>query len=354
MTIQKPIDSPAAWHGSDLARSGAWRRALSVQEIASLERATELAVGAPCPGFPATSFPVPELGPLFAWMADQLERGPGVVRLSGLPVDRLSRSAIRRLFWGFCANLGTPLHQNSTGEILAEVRDETGVGAAIAPTIGPGPVVSARTISRSAGALRFHTDKCDLLALLCVSNGISGGVSKIASSVTVHNEIARRRPDLLEVLYQPFWRMRPADEEGDRKDRLFAMPVFARAGDGGFTSQYSRTYVNQAQEDPSVPRLTAAQNEAMDLMAEIAEETCLNAPFEPGDMQFLTQHVTYHGRTAFTDDRQSGAERVLLRIWLSTPFSRLLPDDCAVQWGDVRAGALRGGALVGKSAIHAE
>ena len=331
--------------------SGAWRRALSTQEIVSLERAADLAVGVPCPGFPATSFPVPELVPLFAWMADQLERGPGVVRLSGLPVDRLSRAAIRRLFWGFCANLGTPLHQNSTGEILAEVKDETGVGAVIAPTIGPGPVVSARTISRSAGALRFHTDKCDLLALLCVSNGISGGVSKIASSVTVHNEIARRRPDLLEVLYQPFWRMRPADEEGDRKDRLFAMPVFARASDGGFTSQYSRTYVNQAQEDPSVPRLTAAQNEAMDLMAEIAEETCLNAPFEPGDMQFLTQHVTYHGRTAFTDDRQSGAERVLLRIWLSTPFSRLLPDDCAVQWGDTRAGALRGGALVGKSAV---
>ncbi len=348
-----PIEGPAAWRGPDLSASGAWRRRLNDAEITALERAAEASRSTPCPGFPASAFPAPELAPLLAWMANQLERGPGVVRLSGVPVERLGRDALRRLFWGLCANLGTPLHQNSTGEVLAEVKDETGVGAAIAPTVDPGPVVSARTISRSAGALRFHTDKCDLLALLCASNGIAGGVSKIASSVTIHNEIARRRPDLLKVLYEAFWRMRPTDEEGDRKDRVFALPVFARAADGGFTSQYSRTYVNQAQEDPSVPRLTPAQFEAMDLMAEIAEEVCLQAPFEPGDMQFLTQHVTYHGRTAFTDDRAAGAERVLLRIWLAAPFTRLLPDGHAVQWGDTRPGALRGGALVGKSAVFA-
>jgi hypothetical protein len=63
--------------------------------------------------------------------------------------------------------------------------------------------------------------------------------------------------------------------------------------------------------------------------------------------------VTYHGRTPFTDDRETGATRVLLRIWLSTPFSRLLPDGHAVQWGDTRPGALRGGAIVGRSAVTA-
>ena len=39
----------------------------------------------------------------------------------------------------------------------------------------------------------------------------------------------------------------------------------------------------------------------MDLLHEIGEEICLFAPFEPGDIQFMTQHVTYHGRTAFKD-----------------------------------------------------
>jgi hypothetical protein len=349
--ILAPIDTPAAWYGADLADSDAWRRKLTPGEIAALERATEEALGVPCPGFGPAAFRVPELAGLFAWMARQLERGPGAVRLSGLPVDRFSREALRRLFWGFCVNLGTPIYQTSAGEVLGEVKDETGTGAALNYDSGQGALISARTVARSTGALRFHTDKCDLLSLLCASNAIEGGVSKIVSSVTIHNEMARRRPDLLREFYQPFWRMRPTDEEGDRPDRVFPMPVFARAVDGSFTSQYSRTYINQAQEVADVPRLSVAQNAAMDLLHEIGEEVCLFAPFEPGDMQFLTQHVTYHGRTAFKNDPSAGASRVLLRIWLSTPFSRLLPDGHRVQWGDTRPGALRGGALVGRSAI---
>ena len=147
--------------------------------------------------------------------------------------------------------------------------------------------------------------------------------------------------------------MRPTDEEGARDDRVFPMAVFARAADGSFTSQYSRTYISQAQEVVEVPRLTPMQIEAMDLIHALGEEVCLRAPFEVGDMQFLNQHVTYHGRTQFTDDAASGARRVLLRIWLAAPFTRMLPAGHAVQWGDTRAGALRGGALVGRSALLA-
>jgi hypothetical protein len=191
--------------------------------------------------------------------------------------------------------------------------------------------------------------------LFCISNGIAGGLSKIASSITIHNEIARRRPDLLQVLYQNYWRMRPFDEEGDadRTDRTFPMPVFARSPDGSFTSQYSRTYISQAQEIASVPRLTKAQIEAMDLLHAIGEEVCLQMPFEVGDIQFMNQHVTYHGRTSFTDDAATGAHRLLMRIWLSAPFTRPLPDGHRVQWGDIRAGAVRGGAVAGKSAVAA-
>ena len=351
--ILAPIDSPAAWRGADLAASDAWRRRLSANEIAALIRAAEETRAMPCPGFGPQAFRAPELGPLLAWMARQLEQGPGVVRLSGVPVEQLPRETLRRLFWGFCVNLGTPVYQTSAGEVLAEVKDETGTGKQLDYNSGVGKLISARSVARSTGALRFHSDKCDLLALLCASNAIEGGVSKIVSSVTIHNEMARRRPDLLREFYQPFWRMRPEDEEGDRPDRVFPMPVFARAEDGGFTSQYSRTYINQAQEIPGVPPLTEAQNAAMDLLHEIGEEVCLFAPFEVGDIQFMTQHVTYHGRTAFTDDREAGASRELLRIWLSTPFSRLLPPGHEVQWGDTRPGAVRGGALVGRHAITA-
>jgi hypothetical protein len=350
------IEGPAAWRGSELAADPSWRRVLTPDEVAALERAASAAEahGVAPTGFAAAEFPVPELTSLFAWLANQLERGPGVARVCGVPVDSLARDQLRRLFWGFCVNLGTPMYQTSAGEIMGEVKDETGTGAALTYD-GPGPLKSARTVARSTGALRFHTDKTDIIALLCASNAIAGGLSKVVSSVTIHNEIARKRPDLLHVLYQDYWRMRPFDEEGtaERDDRTFPMPVFARGPDGSFTSQYSRTYISQAQEIASVPRLSNAQVEAMDLLHEIGEEVCLQMPFEVGDIQFMNQHVTYHGRTQFIDDAAAGAKRVLLRIWLSAPFTRPLPAGHAVQWGDTRAGAVRGGAVAGKSAVGA-
>ena len=350
-----PIGGAAAWRGAGLAARGFWPRRLTGAEIAALEAATAAArgAGATPPRFGRDGFAIPALGPLLAEVARELEHGAGVVRLSGLPVDRIAAEDLRRLFWGLCCNLGTPLLQNTTGEVLAEVKDETGQGIAVTGG-GAGPVPSARARSRSTGPLRFHTDKCDVLALLCASNGIEGGVSRVVSTIAIHDEMARRRPDLLAVLYRDFWRMRPADEEGARhSDRVFRMPVFSRGPDGAFTSQYSRTYVEMAHAEPGVPPLEPAQVEAMDMLAALADELCAEAPFTPGDIQLLNQHVTYHGRTAYADDAAAGRHRVLLRIWLAVPGSRALPEGHRVQWGRTEAGALRGGAVPGVSAIAA-
>ncbi|WP_198373299.1 TauD/TfdA family dioxygenase [Roseomonas rosulenta] len=351
-----PIGGAAAWRGGvELAARGYWPRRLEASEVAALEAAlaaVKAAARAP-PAMAREHFAIPALAPLLAEVTRELEDGAGVVRLSGLPVQRLSREDLRILFWGLCVNIGTPLFQNTTGEFIGEVKDETGAGIAVTGG-GAGPVPSARTRSRSTGPLRFHTDKCDLLCLLCASNGIAGGVSRVVSTVAIHDEMARRRPDLLAVLYEDFWRMRPADEEGaQHSDRVFRMPVFARGPEGAFTSQYSRTYVEMAHAEPGVPPLRPEQVEAMDLLAALAEELCAEAPFTPGDIQLLNQHVTYHGRTAYADDAAAGAHRVLLRVWLAVPGSRALPEGHRVQWGATEAGALRGGAVLCRSAVAA-
>jgi hypothetical protein len=345
------IGGPAAWRGDQLAARGFWPRHLGAAEISALDAALAAAKAANLspPHLRAAGFPAGALAPLLAEVAEELEHGAGVVRLSGLPVERYSPADLKTMFWGFCAQLGTPLHQNTRGEVLGEVKDETGQGVAITGG-GPGPVPSARMRSRSTGPLRWHTDKCDVLALLCASNGISGGISKVVSTVAIQDEIRRRRPDLLQVLYHDVWRMRPKDEEGGgNPDSVFRMPVFARGPDGSFTSQYSRTYVEMAHEQPGIPPIRPEQIAALDLLAEVAEELRAEAPFTPGDMQFLNQHVSYHGRTAYADDAATGAQRVLLRVWLSTPNSRPLPAGHVVQWGAVEAGALRGGAIRARS-----
>jgi len=346
------IGGRAAWRGEEVTRSRLWGRRFTEAEIAALDAALEASRGTAPPRLRAEDFAIPALRPLLDAVAEELEEGTGVVRLSGLPTGRWDPAALKTVFWGLCANLGTPLFQTAAGEVLAEVKDETGTGAAVTGATADGSVPSARARSRSTGPLRFHTDKCDILALLCASNGIAGGVSKVVSTIAVQDEIARRDPALLRVLYEDFWRMKPGDEEGERTTgRIFAMPVFARGPGGEFTSQYSRTYVEMAHAVEGVPPLRPEQIAAMDLLAEVAEELCFQAPFEPGDLQLLNQHVSYHGRTAYSDGAEG--KRVLLRIWLAVPFSRALPEGHRVQWGETRPGSLRGGAILGRSAIAA-
>lgn len=343
-------DSRAAWHGEDLARSAAWIRSFSPAHLHEIHTALGRVRDAPLAGFARADFPLPQTASLLAEIRRELEDGYGMVRLRGLDAARYTDDELRRIFWGLGLHLGTALYQNARGEIMGEVRDETRLAAQTFEPVVAGRVASSRSRTRSTGPLRWHTDRCDVIALLCARNAATGGVSKLASIPTIYNEIARRRPDLLALLCQDYWRSRPADEDGPVATRVFPMPVFAVHA-GRITSQYSRTYVEQAQEDPAVPRLTAAQNEALDLLAAVAEETCLHAPFEAGDIQLLNNHVIYHGRTAYEDD--AAYSRLLLRLWLAVPNSRRLPPGFEVLWGSTDPGALRGGVVQPGSGLRA-
>ncbi len=341
------IEGPAAWLGADLAGSGDW--IVSMNDTQQREIAAALAAvqrrGFPLFGFGRDDFPLSStVGAAWTESGRNLENGRGMVRLRGLAVERYSEDELRQIFWGLGCHLGTAVYQNASGEIMGEVRDETRLEKPSFTPVEAGKVASARARSRSTGPLRWHTDRCDVIALLCVRNAQAGGVSKLASIVTIYNEILRRRPDLLELLCQDYWRSRPADEDGMTPDGVFAMPVFGLHG-GKITSQYSRTYVEQAQEVAGVPKLTAGQNAALDLLAAVADEVCLLSPFEAGDIQLLNNHVVYHGRTGYEDDAASRQERLLLRLWLAVPNSRSLPEGFDALWGSIEPGAVRGGVV---------
>jgi hypothetical protein len=346
MTEAQPLAGRAAWHGEELARSGAWVRTFEEVHRKEIDGALAgvKAARAPLFGFGRDDFPLCATAGLLAEISEELENGFGAVRLRGLPVERYSDDDIRRIFWGLGCHLGAAVYQNARGEIMGEVRDETNVPDKTYAATEPGRIVSSRARARSSGPLRWHTDRCDVIALLCVRNAKAGGISKLSSIVTIYNEIMRRRPDLLALLCQDYWRARPADEDGIAATRAFALPVFGVL-DGKLTCQYSRTYVEQAQEYSEVPRINAAQNAALDLLAEIAEEACLYAPFVAGDIQLLNNHVVFHGRTAYEDDTATGQERLLLRLWLSMPNSRRLPAGFDRLWGSIEPGVPRGGVV---------
>jgi len=346
---RQPLSGPWAWHGDSLKSSDAWVHALTPAESSELDAALAgLASRDHSPGpVHKRDFPLPALGARLAAIARDLEDGCGVAKLTGLPVDAYGEDSLRRLWFGIGSHLGTPVYQNTEGDLMRAICDE---GPDVGARYGEvkideqgGTFLSSRARALSNRLLRFHTDRCDVVGLLCVRQARTGGVSRIASSVAVHNEMLRRRPDLAERLFAPYYRSRFGEETGANDD-AYALPIFGLR-DGKFTSHYSRTYIESAQLLAHVPKMDAAQWEALDVLHAIAEELCMEMVLEPGDMQFLNSHVTYHARSAFEDDPRPQFKRLLYRLWLSTPDSRALPQGHEVLWRNIGAGQRRGGIL---------
>ena len=51
----------------------------------------------------------------------------------------------------------------------------------------------------------FHTDLCDVLGMYALGVAASGGESSLASTAKIYNELARNRPDIIELLAKDDW-----------------------------------------------------------------------------------------------------------------------------------------------------
>jgi hypothetical protein len=67
--------------------------------------------------------------------------------------------------------------------------------------------------------------------------------------------------------------------------------------------------------------------------------------FEPGDIQIIHNHQIFHSRSDFENWPEPERQRHLLRLWVSPPEGRPLPDYFAARWGSVEPGN-RGGIIV--------
>jgi hypothetical protein len=164
--------------------------------------------------------------------------------------------------------------------------------------------------------------------------------------------MAKRRPDLLERLFQPFATDRRGEVPVGEKP-YFDMPVFNDHADY-VSGIYSGTYIRSAQRFPDVPRLTQEDIEALDMLDDLAndKELRLDMELRPGDMQFLHNHTCLHDRTAFVDWPEPERKRHLLRLWLAAPDARPLPPVFAARYGSTAIGD-RGGIICEKTRLHA-
>lgn len=337
-------DCPAAWYGRDLAANeDRWLKHLGDAEIEELEQAAEtfLASGRDIGTITAEDFPLPLLAPRLTGLRQTLMHGIGFELLRGLPVDGYSRQMSAAIYCGIGAHIGNPRSQNAAGHILGHVRD---IGASSKDT-------SVR-IYQTAERQSFHTDSSDVVGLLCLKDAMEGGKSLLVSSTTIFNEFLRRRPDLLALLLEPLATDRRGEVPPGQKP-FFQIPVFSWQG-GYLTGFYHRNYINSAQRFEDAPRLTAEQVEALDLFDSLANDPDLhlNMALQPGDMQFVYNHTMLHDRTGFHDWPDPADRRHLLRLWLSLPGDRPLPECFSQRYGSLTPGD-RGGIILKGTQLNA-
>ncbi len=308
MVSRQPVRSAAVWHAADVVDTSRWCTHLTSPERAAIVDATNRAVDVG--RTPATverdDFQLPVLTAALSRWVEALHEGRGFVLLRGFPIDELSAEATELAYIGLGMQLGTPVGQDADASLLGHVRDE-GV-ARTDPSV---------RLYRTRQRQDFHTDGSDIVGLLCLRGAKSGGESRIASSLAVYNEILRRRPELLEVLYEPMYWDRN-NEQSPGEDPFFALPVFHDV-DGAPRMFYIGWYIQDAQRHPHVPQLTGPQRQAMDLIESIANDPTfyLEMDFKPGDIQLLANAKILHSREGYEDHDDRDRRRHLLRLWLT-------------------------------------
>jgi hypothetical protein len=244
---------------------------------------------------------------LVGLVEEHLDRGPGVLVLTGFPADiEHGTRVVQRVSW----LLGELLPQNREGKLVREVRDR---GTAI------GEGARARYSDSRFGG-NMHTDGAeaplpapDVFTLFCVRQSADGGALRL-----VHVRDLRRELDaeagLLDVLHGPFHFDRRGDQRPGEPPTTVKPVLFTQRARPSIT--YLRSYIESGHNHPGVPPLAPEQRAALDKLDEIAEadRNASIGKLREGELALFDNLSLLHGRTEFRD--VPGHRRLLLRSWV--------------------------------------
>jgi hypothetical protein len=307
----EPVVAATAWMPEDLRDVDSWSYHLTARDSAELLQATQAvrAGGIALEDVSRGNFRLDAFARILDDVRRELLEGRGIVMLRGFPVERLDREGQAIAYLGLGAHLGQRISQNRQGHILGHVKD---LGGDYSNPTTRGYMTRAE--------MRFHSDSCDYVGLLCLHTAMSGGNSLVTSSVSVYNRMLERRPDLVKVLTEDLYRSRMG-EIAPGQAPWYKMPVFGFSA-GAFHSVGGGIRLEHAYSLPGVPPMSALQKEALEVYRKTIAECAADIPFLPGDVQFLNNYVTMHTRRAYEDWPDPARKRHLLRLWLSDPESQ--------------------------------
>jgi hypothetical protein len=261
------------------------------------------------------AFPLPKLGPKLTAAYEDVRSGRGFVLLHGLPTDGLSLEEFTAAVYGIGLYFGSTLSQNAQGELVTQVVDATKEDA-------------TPRMYRSNLELRPHSDITAMISLACWNPAQTGGMSVLVSGKTVHDEIKRRAPHLLEPLYRGYHYHRLGEEgPGEAPVTPYRMPVFTNRS-GQISVRYQRAGLAAGHHELG-DKLTPLDIEALNMFDAVSgdPENRLAFPLHRGEMVVINNYAVMHARSSFTNFPEPDRKRLLVRLWLDADGFRDVPKE---------------------------
>ena len=296
---------PGAWVGAALGGKEALIRTMDRNALAAFDELAPWLHDRPFAEITRVDAAHPALAALMGDVRDEVMDGKGFAVLRGPDPARYDPADYERLYWALGTHLGQGVVQSYFGDYVSRVERNPNL-----PWRG----------TTTDMELKPHTDFHEVMALVSIALPQSGGVSAFVSSAAVHNEIARRRPDLLKPLYEGWYNLSPLS----RTPSAAKVPVYCWTQEH-LSCFFNRVFYQKAEEaDEPMPR---GFLEAIALMDEIVSRPDMRVEFvlEPGEMVFWHNFQVMHARTSFHDSE--ARRRLLLRLWLNVAAGRPMADE---------------------------
>jgi hypothetical protein len=313
----KPVRARSAWRPADFPTPDAFSFTLTEAHLAAFDRALAMnrEAGRATEDLAAGDFSLDGIaGDVAAWREEVLH-GRGFVVLREFPRERYTADDLGMLFFGLGTHIGRAVSQSSMGDRLGHVIDVGGKDR-------------RERAYRSSRELTLHTDRCDVIGMLCLEKAAAGGLSGYASAHTIYNDILASRPELLEPLFTGFRYHRRGEElPGEPIVTPYPVPVLSESA-GQLSVVYLRGYIEMAARELGVP-LTERQVAALDYFEAVGrrDDVTLTFMLEPGQAIFFNNCTMLHNRTSFEDGPDPARKRHLLRLWLMLDGRRPLTPD---------------------------
>ncbi|KAF9889373.1 hypothetical protein FE257_007483 [Aspergillus nanangensis] len=263
----------------------------------------------------STTFPLPSLHPILRGVSDNIHAGTGFTLIRGIPVDRYSIEENMIIYVGVSSHIGHIFGRQ--GDQYEGCPADVAVAHITDMRPPSAPLGSVKNAGQTDEEIPFHTDAGDIVSLFTLSEPAKGGESLLASSWRVYNELARTRPDIIQVLARD-WPIPSSKEEGVTFHRplLFHQEALGTAPER-LLLHFSRRSLVGFGDLTRTKHLSVRQAEALDSLHFFAERFHISMKLQKGDMQFINNLSMLHARKGYMDGPQQ--KRHLLRLWLKDP-----------------------------------